>query len=104
ERRGAARRTHGGAVLPTISAHEDSFGRRLQDYEAAKRQLAIAAVDQRSGRETVFLDSSSTTYFVAQRMLEVGISATVLTNSLPIMELALGDGRGNLDLIGIGGT
>jgi len=104
ERRGAARRTHGGAVLPTISAHEDSFGRRLQDFEAAKRQLAVAAVEQLSGRETIFLDSSSTTYFVAQRLLEVGSSATVLTNSLPIMELALADGRGALELIGIGGT
>src|SRR5688572_30462761 len=29
ERRGVVRRTHGGAVLPKISAHEDAFARRL---------------------------------------------------------------------------
>ena len=30
ERRGVLRRTHGGAVLPTTSAHEDSFARRAR--------------------------------------------------------------------------
>ena len=29
ERRGLARRTHGGAVLPNAAGHEDSFDRRL---------------------------------------------------------------------------
>ena len=38
-------------------------------------------------RESVFLDSSSTAYFVAQRILDEGLEATVITNSLPIMDL-----------------
>ena len=44
ERRGLVRRTHGGAVLPQVSAHEDSFARRLKDAAEEKTQLAAAAV------------------------------------------------------------
>jgi DeoR/GlpR family transcriptional regulator of sugar metabolism len=104
ERRGLVRRTHGGAVLPTISAHEDSFARRLKSGEDEKRALAQAAVDSLGARETVFLDSSTTSYFVAQRMVEAGLAATVLTNSLPIMELVFNEGGPGLELIGMGGS
>lgn len=104
ERRGLVRRTHGGAVLPTISAHEDSFARRLKSGEEEKKALAEAAVASLGARETVFLDSSTTSYFVAQRMVESGLAATVLTNSLPIMELVFNEGGPGLELIGMGGT
>src|SRR3954449_8306783 len=79
ERRGVVRRTHGGAVLPTISAHEDSFARRLEVDADEKLRLAIAAVDLLTPRETIFLDSSTTTYYVAKRLVDIGLSATVLT-------------------------
>ena len=46
ERRGVARRTHGGAVLPTISAHEDSFARRL-DVDADETKALQAEWDRR---------------------------------------------------------
>jgi DeoR/GlpR family transcriptional regulator of sugar metabolism len=103
ERRGIARRTHGGAVLPTASAHEDSFARRLTVDTAAKQRLAGVATESLSSGETVFLDSSTTSYFVARRMIESGLAATVLTNSLPIMELLFEEGR-NLELISMGGS
>src|ERR1700754_2780137 len=61
ERRGIVRRTHGGVVLPTISAHEDSFARRLLNHTDPKVSLSIAAVDMLTPRETIFLDSSTTT-------------------------------------------
>src|SRR3954471_3554977 len=104
ERRGVVRRTHGGAVLPTISAHEDSFARRLDLNAEAKARLAEAAVDLLTARETIFLDSSTTTYYVARRLVETGLAATVLTNSLPVMELLFNDGGPALEVIGIGGT
>jgi DeoR/GlpR family transcriptional regulator of sugar metabolism len=104
ERRGVVRRTHGGAVLPTISAHEDSFARRLDVDADAKLRLAMAAVDLLTPRETVFLDSSTTTYYVARRLVETGLAATVLTNSLPVMELLFKEGGPGLEVIGIGGT
>jgi DeoR/GlpR family transcriptional regulator of sugar metabolism len=104
ERRGVVRRTHGGAVLPTVSAHEDSFARRLKVATEAKRRLAEEAVGQMSAREAVFLDSSTTSYFVARRMIETGMAATVLTNSLPVMELVFHEGGPDLELVCAGGT
>ena len=104
ERRGLVRRTHGGAVLPTTSAHEDSFARRMKVETAAKRRLAEEAVAMLAPRETVFLDSSTTSYFVARKLIERGIAATVLTNSLPVMELIFNEGGPDVELIGIGGT
>src|SRR3954467_14582361 len=104
ERRGVVRRTHGGAVLPTISAHEDSFARRLEVDADEKLRLAIAAVQMLTPRETIFLDSSTTTYYVARRLVETGLAATVLTNSLPVMELLFKEGGPGLEVIGIGGT
>ena len=40
ERRGMAARTHGGAVLPALSSHEDSFLQRLDVAVEAKERLA----------------------------------------------------------------
>src|SRR4051812_3327368 len=104
ERRGVVRRTHGGAVLPTVSAHEDSFARRLEVDAGDKARLAVAAVELLTPRETIFLDSSTTTYYVARRLVETGLAATVLTNSLPVMELLFKEGGPGLEVIGIGGT
>ena len=104
ERQGVLRRTHGGAVLPTTSAHEDSFARRLKVSAEAKRRLAEAAVALMSPGETVFLDSSTTSYFVARRMIETGIATTVLTNSFPVMELMFNGQGSNAEIIGVGGT
>lgn len=104
ERRGLVRRTHGGAILPTTSGHEDSFSRRLKVASEAKQRLAEEAVARMAPRETVFLDSSSTSYFVAQQIVETGIATTVLTNSLPVMELVFNEGGPNVELIGVGGA
>ena len=103
ERQGVLRRTHGGAVLPTTSAHEDSFARRLKLATTAKRRLAEEAVAVMAPGETVFLDSSTTSYFVARRIIETGIATTVLTNSFPVMELIFNERGSNAEIIGVGG-
>ena len=103
ERQGVLRRTHGGGVLPTTSAHEDSFARRLKLATTAKRRLAEEAVAVMAPGETVFLDSSTTSYFVARRIIETGIATTVLTNSFPVMELIFNERGPNAEIIGVGG-
>jgi DeoR/GlpR family transcriptional regulator of sugar metabolism len=103
-RQGVARRTHGGAVLPSISAQEDSFAQRVQVATKAKARLAEAAVEMLNPHETVFLDSSSTAYFVARRIVELGVGVTVITNSLPAMEAIAAGEAPNVRLIGVGGT
>ncbi len=102
-RRGLAQRTHGGAVIPSISAHEDSFAQRLGTAPDAKLELARAAVELLSPRDTVFLDSSTTSYFVARQLLEAGIETTVLTNSLPVMQLVGAQAPPNVELVAVGG-
>src|SRR5919106_2816456 len=104
ERQGLARRTHGGAVLPAITAHEDSFATRLEAETAAKAALADEAVQMLAPRQSVFLDSSSTAYFVARRIVQEGLAVTLITNSQPVMELVATSGAANLELIGVGGT
>jgi DeoR/GlpR family transcriptional regulator of sugar metabolism len=104
ERQGIARRTHGGAVLPSISAQEDSFAQRVEVATEAKAALAEAAVAMLAPRETIFLDSSTTAYFVARRIVDLGIGVTVITNSLPVMDAIAGRETPNVSLIGIGGT
>ena len=41
---GRARRTHGGAVLPDLAAHEDSFDSRFEQDVAEKHRIARAVV------------------------------------------------------------
>jgi DeoR/GlpR family transcriptional regulator of sugar metabolism len=103
DRRGVVRRTHGGAVLPMASAHEDSFARRLATESDAKRRLAEAAVAELTPGQTVFLDSSTTAYQVAVQLVQAGLPATVLTNSLPVMELLFERGGDDVDVIAVGG-
>ena len=104
ERQGVARRTHGGAVLPSISGKEDSFTQRVEVATEAQARLAEVAVALLAPRETVFLDSSSTTYYVARRIVEIGLGVTVITNSLPVMEIIAASETPNVRLVGVGGT
>lgn len=103
ERQGLARRTHGGAVLPSIAAHEDSFTSRMGTAAEAKRELAAVAVARVAEGEALFLDSSSTAWHVAQALLDRGTRATVITHSLPIMELLANHASTQIDLVAVGG-
>ncbi len=102
-RRGLARRTHGGAVIPSIATHEDSFATRLSTETEAKNALAAAAADLLTPRDAVFLDSSTTSYFVARRVVELGLEVTLITNSLPVMALISAQAPANVELVAVGG-
>ncbi len=101
---GHARRTHGGAVLPELAAHEDSFQSRLEQDVEAKVRLARAVVATLEPNETVFIDSSSSAYYVVREILEAGLQMTLLTNSVPVMALVAGADPPQVDLIGLGGS
>jgi DeoR/GlpR family transcriptional regulator of sugar metabolism len=104
ERQGLARRTHGGAILPGLSSHEDSFFQRLEVRVEEKERLAEAALAQLSPGDAVFVDCSTTAYFAARRAVRDNFRCTLLTNAVPIMELVSESESPQLDLIGIGGT
>ena len=103
-RQGLARRTHGGAVLPELSGHEDSFSQRLEVATGAKQRLAEAAAQLVGAGDVVFIDSSTTGYFAARELTRKNVKCTVLTNSLPVMQLISEANAPHVDLIGIGGS
>lgn len=103
ERQGVARRTHGGAILPGASAHEDSFIQRLEVGAEDKERLAAAAMDEVSAGQAVFLDSSTTAYFVARRIVRENVRCTVVTNAEPVMHLVSESEASQVELIGVGG-
>jgi DeoR/GlpR family transcriptional regulator of sugar metabolism len=104
ERRGSARRTHGGAVLPSVLAPEHSFAQRMGVATRAKERLAEAALELVCERETVFLDSSTTAYFVARGLARDGKAVRVITNSGPIMQVIAACEHPQIELVAIGGT
>jgi DeoR/GlpR family transcriptional regulator of sugar metabolism len=103
-RSGLARRTHGGAVLPDLAAHEDSFRHRLDLEVDEKRRMADAVVATLEPGETLFIDSSTTAWYVAQAITTSSIALTVLTNSLPVITLVAGADAPHLDLVALGGS
>jgi DeoR/GlpR family transcriptional regulator of sugar metabolism len=104
ERLGMARRTHGGAVLPELSSHENSFQQRLGVAVEAKERLAEAMLELIEPGEAVFLDGSSTAYVVARRIVRANLRCTLLTNLVPVMELAAEIDAPQVELVGTGGT
>jgi DeoR/GlpR family transcriptional regulator of sugar metabolism len=104
ERRGVARRTHGGAVLPPVAALENSFHQRLIVATEAKTELAAAAFALLRPGESIFLDSSTTAYFLAMRIAEEGIRLTVATNSGPALQVLAARDDPSIELHAVGGT
>jgi DeoR/GlpR family transcriptional regulator of sugar metabolism len=102
DRQGLAKRTHGGAVAPGLAAHEDSFNQRLDVDVAAKERLAIGAASLVEPGETVFVDCSTSGYYAAREIISRGIQVSIITNSVPIMQLVASTDA-NVELIGTGG-
>lgn len=104
EKEGYLRRTRGGAMLPMRVGQEDSFQHRLEQAADAKRRLAAAAVEMLADGDSVFIDSSTTAYHAARLIVEEGRKATILTNSIPAMDVFKSRHAHNAELIGIGGS
>jgi len=103
EKQGKVKRTHGGAVLPGVAQHEDSFQQRLGEAVDAKKRLARAAAKLLGADETVFIDSSTTAYFATQRMLAEAPNLTYLTNLVPVMDLFSTADPSRASMVGLGG-
>ncbi len=103
ERQGKVKRTHGGAVLPGVAQHEDSFQQRLGEAVEAKKRLARAAAKLLGAEETVFIDSSTTAYYATQRMLAEAPNVTYLTNLVPVMDLFSTVDPSRASMVGLGG-
>ena len=101
---GKVRRTHGGAVVPGVAQHEDSFQQRLGEAVEAKGRIARAVASLLEPEETVFVDSSTTAYYAARRVLaDASSGVTCLTNLVPVMDLFSTADPTSAGMVGIGG-
>lgn len=81
EREGLLQRTWGGAMLRQQLRPEGAFMARLQEQRDAKERIASAAAQHVHDGDTIFLDASTTAYYIAQQLKERK-NLTVITNGL----------------------
>ena len=100
EKQEALVRTHGGAIPVDESNHEMSLEKRKHLNADAKEKLAKEAVKHIVPGDTIFLDASTTTFYMARELKNMK-DITIVTNSIRVIsELA---GVASLKVIGIGG-
>jgi DeoR/GlpR family transcriptional regulator of sugar metabolism len=104
EREGRAQRTHGGAVSAGLARDEDAFSARLADAAGEKARLGAAAAAAIDEGETVFVDCSTTAFYAVRSLLESGRTATVLTPSVPVMDLIARTDAPQVELLGLAGS
>jgi DeoR family deoxyribose operon repressor len=103
ERQGTIRRTHGGAVLldPSTSVRDPYvLGEQTTKHVREKNLIGIKAASLVQPQETIFLDSGSTTPFIAKHLspdLPITVLCYTLTNALEFYP------RKNTNLILLGG-
>lgn len=94
------RRTHGGALPMDEGNYEFSLEKRKTLNVEAKQALARKAVQYIATGDTVFLDASTTTFYMAKE-LKAMKNITVITNSIRVInELSGIDG---VKVIAVGG-
>ncbi len=101
EKQELLRRTHGGALPIDDSSNELSLNKRKSTNVEAKQALAKIAADMVATGDTIFLDASTTTFYMAQEIKRMKQAVTVITNSLRVIS-ELSDCE-SVKLIGIGG-
>lgn len=97
---GALRRVHGGAVASHVILDETPMAERRRTDPEEKTRIAEAALAELPETGVVFLESASTSIFLAER-LPVGRDLTVVTNGIPIAN-TLGQ-REDLSVLVVGG-
>lgn len=100
EKEGQLLRTHGGAFIQSGVENLVDTELRMGIYIPQKTKIAKTARKFVNNGDTIFLDNSTTDFYIARELREMRI--TVATNNLSIIqELA---GCGNIHLVCIGGT
>lgn len=100
EEMGSVIRTHGGAKLAQDRALLRTLRTRMQEHLQAKRAVAERARELVNEGDTIYIDSGSTCYCLAEWIK--GMALRVLTNSIDVMA-ALADDPA-VSLFSIGGS
>ena len=80
---GKIERTHGGAVIHTGTGFEWRHAEKMQEMIPEKKRIAIAAKKLIEDGDSLFLDTGTTTYLLAEELKEKK-RLTVVTNNLDI--------------------
>lgn len=100
EKNGELIRTHGGAVSVDQTTAELSYNRRIKAYTAEKVRIAKEAARHINPFDTVFVDASTTAYYLANEIKNVK-NLTVITNSMKIISLL---SESSVRVVSIGGV
>lgn len=99
ENKGIIKRSYGGAELITNFSNVSAFSTRSHHNISAKKAIAKKAASLIKDGSVIFLDQSSTTFFLAAEILGKS-SVTIVTNSIEIISLV---SASNIKLISSGG-
>ena len=100
EKRGFVKRSYGGAHIVNSAETVMPFGMRTYRNAEAKEIIAKKAIDLIHNGNIVFLDQTSTSYFLAREILK-SKSVTVVTNNREVLNLL---SNGDMTVISTGGT
>jgi len=86
EKRGLVKRSYGGASLENNFSNIVTFNNRTKQNADAKREIAKKASSLIKEGQIVFLDQSSTAFYLANELVD-RTSITVVTNNIETMML-----------------
>ena len=84
EERGLVNRSYGGVKIADATGKCIPFALRSHENSPQKKQIAKAATRLINVGDVVFLDASTSAYFVAEQLPAIG-GITVITNSVDVM-------------------
>ena len=100
EKNECLRRTHGGAVPIDGTTVELSLEKRKHTNVEEKERIAKIAAGYVVSGDTIFLDASTTTFYMARELKKMK-NITVITNSIRVISEL--DGEENIKVIAVGG-
>lgn len=100
EERGLVKRSYGGATAVMNFSNISTFSQRTRENIVAKREIAQKAAALINEGDIIFLDQSSTAFYLAAAIMEKS-SVTVATNNIEIMMLL---SNSNIKVISSGGS
>lgn len=87
EAQGLIRRLHGGAEIINNFSRISSFNIRANENVDKKRIIASKACSLICEGDVIFLDQSSTTFYLACELVKLNIQLTVVTNNVEIVTM-----------------
>lgn len=99
EAAGKVVRAHGGALHPEFLDQEHGFARKTVEAADAKLAIARAVTAELPDRGQVFIDAGTTCLEVGRQLLDRR-RLTVVTNSIPLLQLA---GAAKARVVSVGG-